>query len=80
MYNTVKVSHIQNMRADENQRISVCAIIDFEHLVNSLDQSSFDLLQALMQKRISDAELAEVKKQRALNQLDVLRANLVNTN
>jgi hypothetical protein len=80
MYNTVKVSHIQNMKADEEQRISVCAIIDFEHMVNSLDQSSIDLLQALIKKRISDAELAEVKKQRALSNLDALRANLVNTN
>jgi hypothetical protein len=80
MYNTVKVSHIQNMKADEEQRISVLAIIDFEHMVNSLDQSSLDLLQALIKKRISDAELAEVKKQRALSNLDALRANLVNTN
>lgn len=80
MYNTVKVSHVQTMKADEEQRISFCAIIDFEHLVNRLDQSSFDLLQALMQKRISDTELAEVKKQRALKNLDALRANLVNTN
>jgi len=80
MYNTVKVSHIQSMKADEEQRISVCAIIDFEHMVNSLDQSSLDLLQALIKKRISDAELAEVKKQRATSNLDALRANLVNTN
>ena len=80
MYNTVKVSHVQTMKAEEDQRISIWAIIDFEHLVNSLDQSSFDLLKALMQKRTSDAELAEVKKQRALKNLDALRANLVNTN
>ena len=80
MYNTVKVSHVQTMKAEEDQRISICAIIDFEHMVNSLDQSSLELLQALMQKRISDAELAEVKKQRALKNLDVLRSKLVNTN
>lgn len=76
MYNTIKVSSIQTMKAEEDQQISICAFINFEHLVDSLDSSSFELLQALMQKRVSDAELAEVKKQRALNHLDSLRSKL----
>jgi hypothetical protein len=77
---SIKISSIKTMTASPESQIQVDCILDIDHLVNNLDQSSLDLLQALIKKRISDAELAEVKKQRALSNLDALRANLVNTN
>lgn len=73
---SVKISSIKTMTASADQQIQIDGILDLEHLISSLDDSGFNFLFALVQKRVSDAAVAEAKKQRALDNLKHLKDQL----
>jgi len=73
---SVKISSIKTMTASADQQIQIDGILDLEHLITNLDESGFNFLFALVQKRVSDAAVAEAKKQRALDNLKQLRSQL----
>lgn len=73
---SVKISSIKTMTASADQQIQIECILDLEHLIANLDDSGFNFLFALVQKRVSDAAVTEAKKQRALDNLKQLRSQL----
>lgn len=73
---SVKISSIKTMTASADQQIQIDGILDLEHLITNLDESGFNFLFALVQKRVSDAAVAEAKKQRALDNLKHLKSQL----
>lgn len=75
---SVKISSIKTMTASADQQIQIDGILDLEHLITNLDESGFNFLFSLVQKRVSDAAVAEAKKQRALDNLKHLKSQLKN--
>lgn len=73
---SVKISSIKTMTTSADNQIQIDGILDLEHLVDALDEASFNFLFALVQKRISDASVVEAKKQRALDNLKQLKNQL----
>jgi hypothetical protein len=73
---SIKISSIKTMTASPESQIQIDCILDLEHLVSGLDDTSFNLVFALIQKRISDEAVTEAKKQRALDNLKYLKAQL----
>lgn len=73
---SVKISSIKTMTTSVDNQIQIDGILDLEHLVDALDEASFNFLFALVQKRISDASVVEAKKKRALDNLKQLRNQL----
>ncbi len=72
----IKISSVKCMTASPDQQIQISGIVDLEHLVNSIDDSAFNFLFALVQNRIASKALESAKKEIAIGNLQTLKGKL----